>query len=101
MAPLPVDPGIERLIPLARHAKYGSIGSSLAEQCRSHRGPLILQRAGPDWLTGGPVPVAGIGQIAFDAMQVGMHPGGLAALIVLHDLVCLVPVTLGGPPQGL
>src|SRR5207237_71074 len=51
-------------------------------------------------LAGLAIPIAGIAEVAFDAVQIGVHPGGVAAVVVLDDLVSLVPVTLGGPPQA-
>src|SRR6476620_1648672 len=33
-------------------------------------------------------------------MQIGVHPGGVAAVLVLNDLVRLIPVALRGPPEA-
>ena len=77
-----------------------SRANTRAEQRGRDRVPLGLERAGRDRLAGGAVPVAGIGQIALDAVQIGVHPGGVRAFVVHDDLVRLVPVALGGPPQG-
>jgi len=51
-------------------------------------------------LTGLPVPVAGVRVIPFLAMKVGMYPGCFTGRIVLSDLVRLVEISLGVPPQG-
>ena len=69
---------------------------------RGQRSAPIRSRANrfATGLAGLAVPIAGIAEIAFDAVQIGMHPGGLALGLVLHDLVRLVPVALGGPPRA-
>src|SRR5689334_22379165 len=64
--------------------------------------PLVLHRAGGDRLAGAAVPAAGIAHVAFLVMQMGMHPiDVVVVLVLLADLVRLVPVALGRPPQRL
>src|SRR5262249_3169487 len=61
--------------------------------------PLRLERAGCRLPLGLPVPVARIVEIALDAMQIGVHPGGIGAALLHDDAMRLVPVPLGCPPQ--
>src|SRR5262245_53554780 len=61
--------------------------------------PFGLERILGSRLAGLPIPVAGIGQVALDPMQIGMHPGGIGVALVLHDLVRGVPVALRRPPE--
>src|SRR3977135_3201232 len=72
-------------------------------------GPAVEQRAhdripfrveGPvgDGLPGPSVPIGGVAGIAFETVQIGMHPGGIVAVLVHDELVRLVPVALAGPP---
>ncbi len=46
-------------------------------------------------LAGTAVPVAGVGGIALDPVQVGMHPGARRVLLGLGQAVGLVPVAFG------
>ena len=45
------------------------------------------------------IPMAGIIQIAFDAVKISVHPGAIAAVLVHDDLMRSVPVVVGRPPQ--
>src|SRR5215831_12346418 len=58
-----------------------------------------LKRARCRGLSGLPVPIAGVLEIALNAMQIGVHPGAVLAAFVHDDLVCLIPVVLAGPPE--
>src|SRR5437764_817896 len=71
------------------------------QQRRDDLAPFLLQRAGMSGAPGLPVPIACIAKIALDAVQVGVNPGRVLALLVLHDLVRARPVSLGGPPQTI
>ena len=62
------------------------------EQRRHHPLPFGFQRTGRDRLAGPPVPIAGIAEIALDAVQIGMDPGGIGVVFVLNDLVRLRPI---------
>src|SRR5258707_12978317 len=46
-----------------------------------------------------PVPIAGVAEIAFDTVQIGMDPGCISGLFILNDLVRLVPTAFRRPPQ--
>src|SRR5262249_2717874 len=69
------------------------------KQLTRDRRPLRRQRVRRRGLAGLTVPIARIVQIAFDAMQKGMHPGAILAALVHDDVVRLVPVVLACPPQ--
>src|SRR5690606_26122444 len=56
---------------------------------------MALRLAGPR------VPVAGVRPVALLAVQVGVHPGGLARVEVLHDDVRTLPVAARVVPQRL
>src|SRR6266567_6166813 len=61
--------------------------------------PFGLKRILRHRLAGLAVPVAGIAEIALDAVQVRMHPSRIRCRLVLDDLVRLVPLAFGRPPQ--
>ena len=73
---------------------------STPEQRRGDPLPFGLKRILRHRLAGLPVPVTGIAEIAFDTVQIGMDPCRVHGLDVLGDLVRLVPIALGGPPQA-
>ena len=47
-----------------------------------------------------PIPVAGVVQIALDAMQIGVDPCAFGARIVLGDLVSGLPFPVHSVPHG-
>lgn len=49
---------------------------------------------------GAVVPVGGVPVVAFFAMEISVDPGGIGSLDRLCDLVRLVPVAFGFPPEG-
>lgn len=51
-------------------------------------------------LAGAGIPVAGIAEIAFFAVEVGVYPVGPGVFDVLYDFVCCFPVTLLVQFQG-
>ena len=59
----------------------------LPQQAFGDRGPLVAQRLLARRLAGAAVPVAGVGEVALDPVQVRVHPGGLGALVGLDDFV--------------
>src|SRR4051812_32359779 len=71
------------------------------EKIRHDRPPFLVEWAARNRSVRGAIPVTGIGQIAFMAVQVRMHPSGIGARLVLHELVRPVPVAFRGPPQTL
>ena len=75
-------------------------GSAACKQCRGDLLPLFVESNGRDRLAGLPVPVAGIAEIAFDAMQIGVDPRRILAVLILNKLVRLVLLAVGRPPQG-
>src|SRR5712671_6992532 len=70
------------------------------EQRARDRIPFRLERAVGGGLPGLSVPIGGVAGVAFEAVQIGVHPGGVAAVLVHDELVRLVPVALARPPQG-
>jgi len=62
--------------------------------------PLCLQRALGWRAASAAIPVTVIAQIAFDTVQIGMHPRRGRVLLCLRDLAGLAPVSLRLPPQG-
>src|SRR5688500_6577107 len=62
--------------------------------------PFAVERTGLRRPTRLPVPIARVPEVAFDAMEIGMDPGGVRAGLVHDQLVRPVPIALGGPPQG-
>ena len=75
----------------------GSLG--FAEQRRDDRVPFGLDAAAGGRTAGAGVPVARIAEIAFETMQIDMHPGGVGVGVALRDRVRLVPVALRRLPQ--
>ena len=45
-----------------------------------------------------PVPIAGILEVAFDAMKIGVNPGPRRIVLGLGEQVCLVPIAFGFVP---
>src|SRR5271169_6686177 len=85
-------------------APFGEGGSGkmrLTEERAGDRVPFFLQGRGRGRVAGAAVPAAGVPQIAFDAVQVGVRPGSLRVGLLLRALVRQVPVALGFPPQRL
>src|SRR5262249_4748454 len=70
-----------------------------AKQIAGDRCPFRLKRTGRGRLAGLAIPVSGIAKVAFDSVQIGMHPGRLPARVVLDGLVRPIPLAFGGPPQ--
>ncbi len=50
-------------------------------------------------LAGTFVPVAGIGVLTLDPMQVGVHPGASFIILTLGQPVCLLPIVFCLMPQ--
>src|SRR5436190_18653790 len=73
----------------------------LSEQCAGDRFPFFLQGRGRGGTAGAVVPAAGVAQVAFDAVQIGVRPGALGVGLLLRALMRQVPVALGFPPQRL
>src|SRR6185312_7361946 len=71
------------------------------QQGARDRFPLEGERGGRGRLAGAAIPIAGIGGIAFLAMQIGMHPGARLVALLLGTMMCRVPIALGVPPQPL
>src|ERR1700709_1888428 len=80
--------------------KVHSALAPAVEQRARDRVPFRVERAIDDGLPGRAVPIGGVARVAFETVQIGMHPGGVAAVLVHDELVRLVPVALAGPPQG-
>ena len=53
------------------------------------------------WFTGTAVPVAGIVVVAFDPMQIGVHPRARIIILSLSKPVRLMPIALCLVPQRL
>src|SRR5258705_9740988 len=70
------------------------------EQRARDRIPFRVEPAVGDGLPGLPVPIGGVAGVAFETVQISMHPRGVAAVLVHDELVRLVPLALAGPPQG-
>src|SRR5438067_6919022 len=73
----------------------------LSEERAGDRFPFFLQGCGRGGAAGAAVPAAGVAQIAFDAVQVGVRPGAVRVRLLLRALMRQVPVALGFPPQRL
>src|ERR1700730_5225624 len=73
----------------------------LTEQRPGDRLPFFLQGRGRGWAAGAVVPAAGVAQIAFDTVQIGMRPGAFRVRLLLRALMGQVPVALRLPPQRL
>ena len=85
-----------RLIDRARR------GRPLVAKHRGNDGvPFIRKRIIGGRLAGLRVPITRVGQITFDTMEIGVHPGGILAVRFHDQCVRLVPVVFAGPPQGL
>src|SRR6516164_1647074 len=78
----------------------GCGGSSTQQRSRDGL-PFLLQRGGGQWAAGAAIPAAGIRQIAFDTVQIGMRPGAFGVGLLLYALMRQVPIALGFPPQRL
>jgi hypothetical protein len=52
------------------------------------------------WAACMPVPVAGIARVALDPVQIRVHPGSLATLLGLGDLMRLLPLSSPSEPQS-
>ena len=63
------------------------------------RAPLVVERSRRGRLAGAAIPVAGVADVAFLAVQVGVDPGALGGLDVLGDAMGAVPVAGGVVPQ--
>src|SRR5262249_18234949 len=74
-------------------------GRQAAKQVERDAPPLEVERVGRDRLTGAFVPVGGVAEIAFLAMQVRMHPGGVRILDVLGEMMRSVPFAARIVPQ--
>src|SRR5882762_11147471 len=69
---------------------------------RRQRPPFIIQGHVRGFAPGAAIPVAGVGQIALDAVQMGMYQGGGGVVLMfLDDGMRAFPVSLAGEPQGL
>ena len=53
--------------------------------------PLGFESTGRDRFAGPAIPIAGVTEIAFDTMQIGMDPGGFGAWLILNEFVRLRP----------
>src|ERR1700761_9041771 len=73
--------------------------AGLGEQRPGDGAPLLIERCGRRVLARMAVPVAGVAGVALLAMQVGVDPGGLAAVFMRDRLVGALPVALAVPPQ--
>src|SRR5258705_3120235 len=78
---------------------HPALGPAVEQRARD-RIPFRVEPAVGDGLPGLPVPIGGVAGVAFETVQIGVHPGGVAAVLVHDELVRLVPVALAGPPQG-
>src|SRR6202035_4667979 len=65
----------------------------------SDRGPFRSKLAGCRRAARLPIPVAGVVAVTLHAMQVGVNPGAIRALLAHDDVVRLVPGIVAGPPQ--
>lgn len=63
--------------------------------------PFLNQRAGEDGFTSLAVPVAGVAEVAFFAVEIGMHPGAERRVVFLGTVVSSLPVAVGVVPEGL
>jgi hypothetical protein len=61
----------------------------------------VLQRNGGEGLPGTVIPVAGIGGIAFLAVQVGVNKGGFTIVNMLYYIMSPTPVSPGIKPHGM
>ena len=61
--------------------------------------PFGFERVLRDRLAGLPVPVAGIAEIALDAVQIGMDPGGVRVSSSWTILCAWSQLPFAGPPQ--
>ena len=61
---------------------------------------LLVERRRATRLVGAAIPVARVRDVAFFAMEIGVHPGCIRGLFGLGEFVRLVPVAFGVPPEG-
>src|SRR5258705_6720498 len=78
---------------------HPALGPAVEQRARD-RIPFRVEPAVGDGLPGLSVPIGGVAGVAFETVQIGMHPRGVAAVLVHDELVRLVPFALAGPPQG-
>src|SRR5271155_4894866 len=90
--------GLPRLPPMPISVRRDK-RKGLADDGAGDRLPFLLQRRGGHLAAGAAVPAAGVAQIAFDAVEIGMRPRPLGVALLLRTLVGLVPIALGLPPQ--
>lgn len=64
-------------------------------------GPFLLQTSLKHTSPRLTVPVASVANIPFLAVQVGVHPGTHAGMIILGTGMCSFPVALGIMPESL
>jgi len=71
------------------------------EQVRCYRLPLLIQGFGGLFVTGLPIPVSRIAQVALFAMQVRVHACRFRPIGGLSYLMSFLPVSLRFPPERL
>src|ERR1700737_3414212 len=81
-----------------RRRTNGAISPPLQQHLRDGA-PLIGEWAGRGWALRAPIPVACVVEIAFAAVEVGMHPGAVLPALIHDDAMRFVPLVLAYPPQ--
>src|SRR5271166_5172709 len=84
--------------PLPRHA-LGRLPAVAPEQRTGDRLPFLVERRPADRLAGATVPIGGVAGVAFLAMQIGVDPIALPALVSLCGFVRAVPIAARVKPQ--
>jgi len=77
------------------------VSTALRDQVIDNGPPFVFKFTIRNLTLGPPVPVSGIGEVAFLAVQIGVHPRSVCAAFLLHDLMRTVPVTVRVLPQRL
>ena len=75
--------------------------TAFPQQPHHNRLPLPLEVSIPRGSIGPTVPILGIRQVTFFAMQIRMHPRPVRSFVALGGLMCLFPISFAVPPQAL
>ena len=69
------------------------------QQRAGDRLPFLVERRSAGRLAGATVPIGGVAGVAFLAMEVGVDPIAIPALVSLCGFVCAVPIAARVKPQ--
>ena len=75
-------------------------GRSGGEQCGGDFAPFLVEWEGGNGAARVAIPVTGILEVTFAAVEVGVDPGGVAGVDLLGNFVGAGPAAFGIPPES-